>query len=389
MIGSSIPQISPLSPFLKQVRVVGKKFDVLAEEAKNRKEEWMWDKVIPARDITLIAAFMKKGKTTMLTGLVQGLLKTGVFCGREVKNGRKVFYMAPEEGHTLVKRFIQMGFDGPEPGVTIVPRADPMWDELVKWYRMGYWGEVVKDLKKQGYDTIVMDGLHTMLGMFEATPKEDNETVTAFMSKFVLPFGNDFTVICSLHTKKAGGDPRMHTPPEEMIRGASAWLAHPGQIIVMDHDRKVDVKKLTIFGRYEDTDDGIVLRYEAKKRTYVAFTEEEMAEEADAATKIKADIERKQIEQIIMFEIGQQGQASMQHLYGRVSKSKAKVKAVVGELVASGELESVDVKLASGRQGKEFKVPVKVNPLVSPKVGDVDFDSLDETGGEVGEEIEA
>lgn len=360
-----------------QVHVVGRKFDVLLEETKKHKEQWLWDKIIPAKDITLIAAFMKKGKTTLLTGLVNGLIRTGTFCMRDVKNGRKVLYLAPEEGHTLIRRFAQLGFSGSEPALTIIPRADPLWNNLITWYRMRMWNQVVLDLKRQGYDTIVMDGLHTMLSMFEVNAKDDNDTVTQFMANFVLPFGNDFTVIAALHTKKTGGDPRINTPPEESIRGASAWLAQAGQIIVFDHDRKADVKNLKIFGRYEQTDEGVSIRYSKEAKNYLAITEEEVIKEQDAAAQIKKDIEKKQVEALVMALIANES-LTVNELKGKVTKRKTLVQEVVDELIANGDVETEETKGTTGQKKVVLKVAKKAMPQNAPKLEDVDFDKLEQ-----------
>jgi hypothetical protein len=244
----------------------------LLDEARNRKEVWAWDGVIPLRDTTLVAAFMKKGKTTLLTGLVSAWLKRGSYCGRGATGVRKVLYLAPEEGDTLLKRFERMGFGvSDEVALTVVPRGHPVWGELITRYRMREWGKVVAELKAEGFDTVVLDGLHTMLQMFEPQAKEDNEGVGRFMTEFVLKM-DGMTVVAALHTKKGGGDPRMHVPPEEMIRGASAWMAQPGQIIVLEHLRKEDMKRFHAFGRHEgSTADGMTIKYNERTHDFEAL----------------------------------------------------------------------------------------------------------------------
>lgn len=253
------------------------RFGDVLRETKGRKEVWAWDGMVPAGDVTLVAAFMKKGKTTLLTGLVNGMLRKGSYCGRGTGQARRVLYLAPEEGDTLVRRFERLGFgEGDDQVLTVVPRRHKVWGELIAQYRMREWFKVVEFLRNEKYDVVVLDGLHTLLQLFEPMAKEDNEGVGRFMAQFVLPFGSEFTVICSLHTKKTGGDPRVRVPPEEMIRGASAWMAHPGQVLVMDHDRKADTKTFHAFGRYEGTKaDGWVIRYDGRQHDYVSMGQDE------------------------------------------------------------------------------------------------------------------
>jgi KaiC/GvpD/RAD55 family RecA-like ATPase len=91
------------------VKLKWPKLGELLSAADSRKEVWAWDGVIPAKDLTLVAGYMKKGKTTLLTGWVNGLLKRGMYCGRGCGDGKKVLYLAPEEGDTLLRRFKRLG----------------------------------------------------------------------------------------------------------------------------------------------------------------------------------------------------------------------------------------------------------------------------------------
>lgn len=336
------------------VRVTLPKFGDVLREAQGRKEVWAWDGVVPAKDVTLVAAFMKKGKTTLLTGFVNGLLRVGHYCGRPMAPARRVLYLAPEEGDTLVRRFERLGFEaGDEQVLTVVPRGHGAWGELVTQYRMREWGKVVRGLKEAGYDTVVMDGLHTLLQMFEPQAKEDNEGVGRFMAQFVLPFGSEFTVVASLHTKKSGGDPRVRVPPEEMIRGASAWMAHPGQILVMEHERKTDTKTFHAFGRYEGTTaHGWVLRYDQGRHDYVAVGQDE---EQDLEALV-GQREQARVQAAVVGAVRARGQATKKEVEAAVRASKAKVDAALEALEATGILVRVVVKGPSGQGRQTWKV---------------------------------
>lgn len=335
------------------VRVGLPKLGEVLRATRERKEVWAWDGVVPARDVTLVAAFMKKGKTTLLTGLVNGMLRMGHYCGRPTGGCRRVLYLAPEEGDTLVKRFERLGFDeGHEPALTVVPRGHGAWQELVSQYRMREWPKVVRGLREEGFDVVVMDGLHTLLQMFEPQAKEDNEGVGRFMAQFVLPFGSDFTVVASLHTKKGGGDPRVRVPPEEMIRGASAWMAHPGQILVMDHDRKTDTKTFHAFGRYEGTTaQGWTLRYDEGKRDYVGVGQDE---EADLEQMVgQREAARVQAQVVAAVRAGASTKAE---IGAAVKGNKHKIAEAIGALEATGILKSTKVKGASGQWKERWEV---------------------------------
>ncbi len=332
------------------------KLSELLAEARDRKEEWLWDKVIPLRDLTLLAAFMKKGKTTLLTGLVNALIRTGAYCGRGVQGGRRVLYLAPEEGDTLLNRFGRLGFVGEDdPFLTVVPRGNRIWGDLITRYRMREWSAFVNQLKKDDYDTVVLDGLHTLLKMFEPGAKEDNDGVSQFMTQFVLPFGG-MTVVASLHTKKTG-DPRLRLPPEEMIRGASAWMAHPGQVLVMEHDRKADLKMFHAFGRYESSQaHGMILKYDVERHDYVAVGEGTGEDEAVEA--VREDVNRARIQASVIEKVravGEEG-ITLKALYGAITGRKATIAATVEELVASGVLVKVSRKGANGRLGEFLRL---------------------------------
>lgn len=326
----------------------------LIEEARGRKEVWAWDGVIPANDLTLVAAFMKKGKTTLLTGLVNGWLKRGMYCGRGAQGVKKVLYLAPEEGDTLVRRFEKLGFaEEDEPVLVVVPRGAPVWAELVSRYRMREWPKVVEELRKEGFDAVVLDGLHTMLQMFEPQAKEDNEGVGKFMTHFVLPFGG-MTVVAALHTKKGGGDPRVRVPPEEMIRGASAWSAHPGQILVLEHLRKEDLKRFHAFGRYEGcTAQGWTIRYDQRTHDYVEVLEdsgevEEAEEGTDVAESIKEDILAKAILLNKIEEAGPEGIGLTILIEAGITKRKTVSRRLVMELEEEKKIRISEVPVRGG-----------------------------------------
>ena len=318
------------------------KLGKLIADARTRKEVWAWDGVIPLGDLTLLAAFMKKGKTTLLTGLVNGWLKRGAYCGRGAGGVRKVLYLAPEEDVTLVRRFERLGFgEVDEPALVVVPRADPVWMELVRRYRMREWPAVVTELKAEGFDGVVLDGLHTLLHMFEPQAKEDNEGVTQFTTNFLQPMGG-LTVVAALHTKKLGGDPRMHVPPEEMIRGASAWMAHPGQVLVMEHLRKDDMKRFHAFGRYEQSRaHGWVIKYNQRTHDYeevAVDVDGDVAETTEVAKEIEQDIQTKQIILSKLRDAGPGGIRLTDLIKLKVTGRDSRVRRLVDELVEEGKL---------------------------------------------------
>lgn len=333
--------------------------DVL-RETKERKEVWAWDGIVPSGDVTLVAAFMKKGKTTLLTGLVNGMLRRGSYCGRGTSHARKVLYLAPEEGDTLVRRFERLGFGETDGGVlTVVPRRHRVWGDLITAYRTREWGKVVRELKESEYDVVVLDGLHTLLQLFEPMAKEDNEGVGRFMSQFVLPFGSEFTVICSLHTKKSGGDPRVRVPPEEMIRGASAWMAHPGQILVMDHDRRADTKTFHAFGRYEGTTaQGWVLKYDEETHDYRAMEEDGFDEEKREQARLS------KLQNEVLGMVGKRGPLTRAQIQDALKVDRSKLVEAIKRSVATGVLREME-----GRSAKAAKTyEVCPDPGKSPEV---------------------
>jgi len=336
----------------------------LLDQAKNRKELWSWDGIIPANDVTLIAAFMKKGKTTLLSGYVNAVLRTGFYCGLGTARAKRVLYLAPEEGDTLLRKLGRLGFDAQD-GVhlTVIPRGHSLWATLVAQYRTRNWPGVVAALKSAGYDHVVLDGLHTMLQMFEPQAKEDNEGVGKFMANFVLPFGSDFTVVASLHTKKAGGDPRVHIPPEEMIRGASAWMAHPGQILVLEHDRKADLKTMHCFGRYETSKaQGFALRYDEKKHDYVALVDDGTDDPGALAAGASQDaILRAKVLHVLS---SAQASLSLKTIQSLVTARRENIAFALGELEKMGSVKRITTKAQNGRKTEQWELVSSIDPGV-------------------------
>jgi hypothetical protein len=331
-------------------------FGKLLTEAANRKEEWSWDGIVPARDVTLVAAFMKKGKTTLLTGYVNAVLRTGFYCGLGTAPAKRVLYMAPEEGDTLLRRFHRLGFEtGDGAQICVLPRGHDVWTQLVEQYRMRNWPSVVEGFQKAGFDHVICDGLHTLLQMFEPQAKEDNEGVGRFMANFILPFGSDFTVVCSLHTKKAGGDPKVHIPPEEMIRGASAWMAHPGQILVLEHDRKADLKTFHCFGRYETSKaQGLTIRYDEKRRDYVALVDEAEDSEALAQGTQAETVVRAKVMHVLNNAHG--AALSTKNIQAMVTQRHASVAHALVQLEEMGMVRRAEKKNPSGRKSEVWSV---------------------------------
>lgn len=331
-------------------------FGDLLKQAQERQEQWSWDGIVPTNDITLIAAYMKKGKTTLLTGYVNAVLRTGFYCGLGARTAKRVLYLAPEEGDTLMRRFARLGFD-PADGaqLTVVPRGHGLWETLIAQYRQRQWPAVVEAFGRAGYDHVVCDGMHTLLQMFEPLAKEDNEGVGKFMAHFMLPFGSAFTVVASLHTKKAGGDPKVHIPPEEMIRGASAWMAHPGQILVMEHDRKADLKTMHCFGRYETSKaQGFTIRYDEKRRDYVALTEDGLDPEAVASGAGAEAVIRAKIMHVLN---NAQGAPLSQKMVQVMVTSRAEnVRYALRQLVDMGMAKEIQAKNAAGRTSPHYVV---------------------------------
>lgn len=336
----------------------------LLEEAENRKEEWSWDGIIPSRDVTLIAAFMKKGKTTVLTGYVNAILRTGFYCGLGTSMARRVLYLAPEEGDTLVRRFGRLGFcASDESQLTVIPRGHPLWEELVTQYRTRNWPAVVEAFKLAHYDHVIADGMHTLLQMFEPQAKEDNEGVGKFMANFILPFGSDFTVVASLHTKKSGGDPKVHIPPEEMIRGASAWMAHPGQILVMEHDRKADLKTFHCFGRYETSKaQGLTIRYDEKRHDYVGLVDEGSDVEAMAKGASETAVIRAKLMHVLNNADG--APLSVKSLQALISNRKGSVSFALSELEQMGMVKRIESKAPNGRRTELWEPVFSMDPGV-------------------------
>jgi len=139
----------------------------------------------------------------------------------------------------------------------------------------------------------------------------------------------------------------VRVPPEEMIRGASAWMAHPGQIIVMEHDRKTDTKLFHAFGRYEgSTAQGWVLRYDSGRRDYVAVGQDE---EADLEQMVgQREIAR--VQASVVGVVRDHGRVTEKEVLAAISGvRKGKVAEAIEALLSTGILKKVEVKGMSGR----------------------------------------
>lgn len=71
------------------------------QAARRGKDDWVWDGYLAPRQITLLTAMWKTGKTTFIAGLLAKLKSGGDYCGQKVRPGRALVISEENESYWL------------------------------------------------------------------------------------------------------------------------------------------------------------------------------------------------------------------------------------------------------------------------------------------------
>jgi hypothetical protein len=110
--------------------------------ARPQTEGWLWHGYLAPRQITLLTAMWKTGKTTFISGLLAKLKAGGEYCGQQVRAGRALIVSEEESVHWLNRsrkldlsphvRFLCKPFDGRP----TVARWDALLDHIVAMHEL-------------------------------------------------------------------------------------------------------------------------------------------------------------------------------------------------------------------------------------------------------------
>jgi hypothetical protein len=205
-------------------------------KAIDREHRWLWERCIERGSITLLSAYWKAGKTTLLKYLLAAMASGGDLCGLTATQG-KVLYVTEEPEARWAERRREMGLAGEHVRFLINPFIQkpqfPDWLRFIKY---------LKQLQEANpADLIVLD---TLTNIWPVKDENDaSEVQRALMP--LRPLLGPTSLLASAHLRKSDGAEGTAT------RGSGALLAFVNCIIeVRRYDEKSDTDRRRVLKWY-------------------------------------------------------------------------------------------------------------------------------------------
>ncbi len=216
--------------------------------APPRADDWIWKGYLPRSGITLLSAYWKAGKTTLLAHLLRALGAGGEFLGQPIR-AAKVLYVSEEGELHWVRRRDNLTI-GDHAGFYLQPFASkptpPDW--------IAFLGGLRADVEAHGFDLIVFD---TLAKLWPVQEENDAGTVDAALMPMWELTKAGAGVLLIHHLRKSGGGEYTAS------RGSGALSAFPDILIELtrfesgntrDHKRFLRAK-----GRYDETPEELLI----------------------------------------------------------------------------------------------------------------------------------
>lgn len=187
--------------------------------------DWVWDGVIATGDLSLLAAFMKTGKSTLVYPLVVAIARGEPFLGRNTRQGGVLIIPIEEQEQDAGRRLKKLGV---RPGVEPIyfEKTLPKDDIGLK--------RVQKFIQEKGIVLVVLDSLPHWWGV---QSENDNAQILSAMSPLLnLARQTKAAVLPTHHTSKYG-DYNSETGETggsgRSIRGGGALFGLIDQALIM------------------------------------------------------------------------------------------------------------------------------------------------------------
>lgn len=166
---------------------------------EDNKKEWLWENYIAKRNITLLSALWKAGKTTFLRCLFLAMRNEEEFAGQPTKKNKILVISEEAKGEWSDNRDDLN--DNEIEHVLVWSRPIRGKPNLRQWHKLVE--EVTKKCLEEDIDMIVIDTLTTFWPI-------DNENDSAQVIKALVPLysftENNIAVVLVHHFRKGGGD---------------------------------------------------------------------------------------------------------------------------------------------------------------------------------------
>lgn len=226
-------------------------------------DDWVWQGYLPAGGITLLSAYWKAGKTTLLAHLLRACAAGGDFLGRPLR-ACKVLYVSEEGERNWVRRRDKLGL-GDNVGFYLQPF--PTRADAAGW--VGFIAQLKADVLEHGFDLVVFD---TLAKLWPAREENDAGAVDDALMPLSEVTKVGAAVLLIHHLRKSGGQEYTGS------RGSGALSAFPDVIVELTRfdgsDHRCRKRVLKAKGRYDDIPEELVVELGADGLGYVVVPEE-------------------------------------------------------------------------------------------------------------------
>lgn len=286
---------------------------------------FIWDKFIFKGRLHLVSAFMKYGKTELLSGLCKAILLGDYYLSFGTKQS-KILYLTEECTGDIRRRFEKLDYQ-PTGNLLVHGRdsgflsLDPPTIENLKLY-----------LIANGIEVLVIDTASKFLPIEN---ENDASQVTAAVKPLLdLAGSTGAAVILVHHDRKSEGD------GGRQIRGSGALFALVDQALLLSKPQggTKTQRVLKTLGRFSESPEELLLDYVDGR--YVSLGNPEMAETADAAGQIWDALE--------------DGPRTIKEIVEGTEFHERKVRRILDKLQEEGLVK----RTAAGQQGGGFRYAI-------------------------------
>jgi hypothetical protein len=238
---------------------------------------WVWDSYLPEGVLSVLAAYMKVGKSTLAYALAVAIAQGRPFLDRPTKQGGVLILAVEEHPRDVHRRLVRFGMRRDDPLFVQgwLPATPATYDRLRAFVRAN------------AIRLVVVDTLSTFWGIAD---ENDNAQVGRNLTPLLnLARETGCVVLLVHHERKAGGD------GGRGIRGGSALLALVDQALTLDRSGPDNRRVLRSLGRYEETPRDLVLELDGNNYRALG-TPEDVGQDAakrkvwDALSSVAQDV---------------------------------------------------------------------------------------------------
>lgn len=299
-------------------------------ELFNRVEEKnpaVWDKLIFKSRLHLFSAYMKSGKTELLSGLCRAMLAGDDYLGYET-NQSKILYLTEEHTNDIRRRLERL--EHTPTGSLFIHGRDSGFLALD--------GSTIEDIKlfmiANGIEVLIID---TIAKFWTVENENDAGQVTAAVKPLLDLAGNTgAAVILVHHDRKSEGE------HGRQIRGSGALFALVDQALLLSRPQggKKTQRILKTLGRFSESPEELLIDF--RDGRYISLGNPELAENMDAAGRIWESL-------------SEGTPLTLRQLEEAAGLSNKQVRRTLDKLQADGFIE----KTLSGKKGGSFVYSIR------------------------------